>query len=273
MKFKITNNSESPIEFEDEVHNLCGFAQERFGFKKPPSVVFNGDGANANKVLAKTGYYVPETMEIHVYVTGRHPKDILRSIAHELVHHNQNDKGILDQGGYSGPGYAQVNPHLRKMEKQANDPMLFRDWEDSLKRKHPTIYNERRNRKMSIKDWKNKELNENLNKKWGFSMNLDKLKEGLGAGPMDPLGGESSWEQEPPMSNEELAIEDCVQQKVEQGMTPCEARPACEQEMGMHAPPEEPMGLQKDPEMPFQESNAMGDGAIQGHAGQKRRTK
>ena len=30
---------------------------------------------------------------------------------------------------------------------------------------------------MSIKDWKNKELNENLNKRWGFSANFDSLNE------------------------------------------------------------------------------------------------
>ena len=30
---------------------------------------------------------------------------------------------------------------------------------------------------MSIKDWKNKELNTLLNEKWGFSMDLNKLNE------------------------------------------------------------------------------------------------
>jgi hypothetical protein len=117
-------------------------------------------------------------MEIHVYATGRHPKDILRSIAHELVHHNQNENGKFNNAGYSGKGYAQKNPHLRKMELQANDPMLFRDWEDSLKEKYPTIYNERRINTMSLKDWKNKELSENLTKKWGFKMDLTRLNEG-----------------------------------------------------------------------------------------------
>jgi hypothetical protein len=116
-------------------------------------------------------------MEIHVFATGRHPKDILRSIAHELVHHNQHMNGELDMHGYSGKGYAQKNPKLRKSEMEANDPMLFRDWEDSIKEKENTIYNERRIRKMSFKDWKNKELSENLNKKWGFSMDLGKLNE------------------------------------------------------------------------------------------------
>jgi hypothetical protein len=124
-----------------------------------------------------TGYYDPESMEIHVYTTGRHPKDVLRSIAHELVHHNQNENGDFENAGYSGKGYAQKNPHLRKMELQANDPMLFRDWEDSLKEKYPTIYNERRTNTMSLKDWKNKELSENLGKKWGFKMDLTKLNE------------------------------------------------------------------------------------------------
>tara|TARA_R110000824_G_scaffold120248_3_gene275347 strand:+ start:774 stop:1565 length:792 start_codon:yes stop_codon:yes gene_type:complete len=177
-KYNIINNSNSPIEFENEVHSLCGFAQERLGFKKLPTLVFDGDDQNSSKILAKTGHYDSSTMEIHVFTTGRHPKDILRSIAHELVHHSQHDKGVLDHSGYTGAGYAQKNPHLRDMEKEANSPMLFRDWEDSLKEKHPTIYNERRNRKMSLKDWKNKELGQNLTEKWGFKMDLSKLNEG-----------------------------------------------------------------------------------------------
>lgn len=177
MNFKINNKTGSPIKYEKEIHSLCNFAQQRLGFDKPPSIFLNHDKRNAGNTLGKTGYYDPNTMEIHVFATGRHPKDILRSIAHELVHHNQHMNGELDMHGYSGKGYAQKNPKLRKSEMEANDPMLFRDWEDSIKEKENTIYNERRNRKMSFKDWKNKELSENLNKKWGFKMDLDKLNE------------------------------------------------------------------------------------------------
>ena len=175
MKFKINNKTGSPVKYENEIQSLCGFAKDRLGFQKPPSIFLNHDERNAGNTLGKTGHYDPNTMEIHVFATGRHPKDILRSIAHELVHHNQNEHGHFDDAGYSGKGYAQKNPHLRKMEREANDPMLFRDWEDSLKEKENTIYNERRNRKMSLKEWKNKELSENLNKKWGFKMNLNAL--------------------------------------------------------------------------------------------------
>ena len=172
---KIINNSGMKI--DDEIHSLVNFTKERFGFKRPPTIYLNNDDQNASKTLAMTGYYDPESMEIHVYTTGRHPKDVLRSIAHELVHHNQNENGDFENAGYSGKGYAQKNPHLRKMELQANDPMLFRDWEDSLKEKYPTIYNEGRINTMSLKDWKNKELSENLGKKWGFKMDLTRLNE------------------------------------------------------------------------------------------------
>jgi hypothetical protein len=165
------------MKIDDEIHSLVDFTKERFGFKRPPTIFLNNDDENASKTLAKTGYYDPESMEIHIYTTGRHPKDILRSIAHELVHHNQNENGDFENAGYSGKGYAQKNPHLRKMELQANDPMLFRDWEDSLKEKYPTIYNEGRTNTMSLKDWKNNELSKNLTNKWGFNMDLTKLNE------------------------------------------------------------------------------------------------
>jgi hypothetical protein len=165
------------MKIDDEIHSLVDFTKERFGFKRPPSIFLDNDDQNAEKTLATTGYYDPESMEIHVYTTGRHPKDILRSIAHELVHHNQNENGDFENAGYSGKGYAQKNPHLRKMELQANDPMLFRDWEDSLKENYPTIYNEGRTNIMSLKDWKNNELSKNLTNKWGFKMDLTKLNE------------------------------------------------------------------------------------------------
>ena len=174
MKHIINNK-----DYSNEVHSLTNFAKKRMGFSNTPKILFDDDIPNSQKTLGKTGYYDPSTSEIHIYASGRHIKDILRSLAHEFVHHMQNEKGDLTDDGYMGQGYAQKNPKMREMERQAYEMgnLCFRDWEDSLKQKHPTIYNERRNRKMSLKDWKNKELNENLNKRWGFSMNLDALNE------------------------------------------------------------------------------------------------
>ena len=165
MKYIINNK-----DYSNEVNSLMDFAQKRLGFSKKPKVLFSNDLQNAHKTLGKTGYYDPNTTEVHIFMTGRHVKDILRSLAHELVHHMQNENGDLTHDGYMGQGYAQKNPKMREMERQAFEMgnLCFRDWEDGLKEKHPTIYNERRNHKMSLKDWKNKELNRLLLERFGI---------------------------------------------------------------------------------------------------------
>ena len=164
---------------EELFQSLGQYAQQEFGFKKPPQLNLISDKSNQMKTLGKTAHYDPEGMTVSIYVDGRHPKDILRSFAHELVHHAQNESGELDMGGYSGAGYSQQNKDLRNMERDAYERgnMCFRDWEDQLKQEKPTIYNERRNYKMSTKEWKRKELMENLSERFGLKMDLNALNE------------------------------------------------------------------------------------------------
>ena len=164
---------------ESLYHDLGQFAQERFGFKKPPTLNLVSDGNNENKPLGKTAYYDPQSMAVTIYTDNRHTKDMLRSLAHELVHHTQNENGMLNDSGYHGAGYAQKNKDLRQSEKEAylKGNMCFRDWEDGLKQDKPTIYNEWRINNMSTKNWKNKELMENISGKFGFKMDLGLLKE------------------------------------------------------------------------------------------------
>ena len=180
MDCQINNNSSYDIsEIEHLIQDLFSFSQKRLGFKKPPVLNLMSDSHNKSP-LGKTAHYDPSSMEITIFVDGRHPKDIMRSFSHELVHHCQNENGMFDNvEGESGDGYAQSNSHLRKMEKEAylKGNMCFRDWEDGYKSSNPNILNERRIYKMSTKKWKNKELNTLLNEKWGFSMNLGKLNE------------------------------------------------------------------------------------------------
>ena len=174
MPCKIINNSGLEISgFEDMIQSLVSFSQDRFGFEKPPSLFLNSDPANSENMLGKTAYYDPENQEVHVYTTDRHPKDIMRSISHELVHHNQNCQGNLGGEHYSGEGYAQKDPHMRKMEEEAylQGNMCFRDWEDGYKQKQQ-VYNEWRTKTMSLKEWKNKELFDLLSQRWGFAKNV-----------------------------------------------------------------------------------------------------
>ena len=120
------------------LNSFLPYAQKRMGFNRPPTIFFDSDPENADNVLGKTGHYNPDTEEIVIYVDKRHPKDILRSLSHELVHHTQNCRGDLNPeiAGETTPGYAQSNTHMREMESEAykfGNGLYFRDWEDSLK--------------------------------------------------------------------------------------------------------------------------------------------
>lgn len=42
-----------------------------------------------------TGYYDPNKKEVVLFTADRHPKDVLRSLAHELIHHKQFELGRI----------------------------------------------------------------------------------------------------------------------------------------------------------------------------------
>ena len=156
------------------------FAQQKMGFSRPPKLFLRQDQQNADDPMGKTGFYDPQNESITLYISGRHPKDIMRSFAHELQHHTQKCNGDFDNVTNMGEqGYAQADPHMRTMEIEAyKASIVFRDWEDSLKE---TIYYEHLQKgdksSMSTKDWKNGELKSLLSEAWGFKMDLSKLNE------------------------------------------------------------------------------------------------
>jgi len=125
-------------EYREEINNLLiPHMQKQLGFNHPPTINFAEDSENAQDMFGKTAYYNPSTSEITVYVTNRHPKDIMRSVAHEIVHHAQNQRGEFENSFNLGEeGYAQNNSHLRSMEEEAylSGNMIFRDWEDNFKK-------------------------------------------------------------------------------------------------------------------------------------------
>ena len=136
MKFKVVKRCQEDL---SSIHGLLKsflpFARKRMGFNKPPTIFFQSDQGNAQKLLGKTAHYEPATGHITVYVTGRHPKDVLRSLSHELVHHGQNCRGEFGHTPDTAPGYAQADDHMRKMEEEAYKVgnLCFRDWEDNVK--------------------------------------------------------------------------------------------------------------------------------------------
>ena len=97
-----------------------------------PAVEFvDGDTENARDFFGKTAYYEPNTQTVVLYTEGRHPKDIVRSYAHEMIHHIQNLEGRL---GNITTTNTQEDDHLNDIEAEANlkGTMTFRNWTDSL---------------------------------------------------------------------------------------------------------------------------------------------
>ena len=142
---KILNETDIDLsELIDIANQLLPHAQSVMGFTEPVTVSLISDQENSINPLGKTAYYDPGEMAISLFVDGRHPKDILRSLSHELVHHTQNCNGMFDEVGEMGPGYAQENKHLREMEREAYEMgnMFFRDWEDEYKKKQNWELNE-----------------------------------------------------------------------------------------------------------------------------------
>ena len=97
-----------------------------------PALEFvDGDSENARDFFGKTAYYQPDTQTIVLYTEGRHPKDIVRSYAHEMIHHIQNLEGRL---GNITTTNTQEDDYLNDIEAEANlkGTMTFRNWTDSL---------------------------------------------------------------------------------------------------------------------------------------------
>lgn len=135
--YTITNNSNVDVsQLENIVARFYPYVKEKLKFNKDAKLNFVSDPENAKDPWGKTAYYNPNSMEITIFVDGRHPKDMLRSISHELVHHAQNCRGEFDQKQTLEPGYAQKDPHMRRMEGEAyllGNGFLVRDFEDYIK--------------------------------------------------------------------------------------------------------------------------------------------
>jgi len=97
----------------------------------PTMKVIDNDEENASRLLGNTAYYDPNKKCIVLYTKDRHPKDILRSFAHEMIHHMQNLEGRLHN-------IQTVNinedEYLRELEREAylEGNMMFRSWENSV---------------------------------------------------------------------------------------------------------------------------------------------
>ncbi len=97
----------------------------------PELVIKNGETENAKNFFGRTAYYDPNTQTIVLYTEGRHPKDIVRSYAHEMVHHTQYLEDRLPNVQTTD---TTASKELDAIEREAylDGNMIFRNWTDSI---------------------------------------------------------------------------------------------------------------------------------------------
>ena len=132
------------VEDMSETLTIEGITKEADSFKdalKPIADFMKNDGLNVypfpdvelnwdeqDGLFIKTGYYLPGEKKIVLFCKDRHPKDILRSYAHEMIHHMQNLNG--EDMSFSSNDDVKDNDKLEKLESEAylKGNIYFRKW-------------------------------------------------------------------------------------------------------------------------------------------------
>ena len=121
------------FDFEPIIASLTK-SMEDDGLKlKPyPTVRFiHNAESNADDFFGRTAYYDPNNKEIVLYTLGRHPKDIMRSYAHELIHVHQDNEDRLHDIKTDN---VNADKHLENLEREAYETgnIMFRSWTNSI---------------------------------------------------------------------------------------------------------------------------------------------
>jgi hypothetical protein len=120
---------------EQPINDLTKYALKNgYNINPLPNIKFiDNDIENANDLLGRTAYYDPNNHSITLYTLNRHPKDVLRSYTHELIHHIQN---LEDRLQNISTDNINEDEYLKELEREAYEKgnLLLRGWENALKK-------------------------------------------------------------------------------------------------------------------------------------------
>lgn len=86
----------------DIIVKFLKFAKKELSLKVYPKIIFTKD-ENVAKQHRALGFYKTQDNTIEIYIKNRNLADILRTLAHELVHEKQNQDGrIKSEDGKDG---------------------------------------------------------------------------------------------------------------------------------------------------------------------------
>lgn len=118
--------------YEPYIQDLSKFMSKSITLKPFPKIKLSNK-TQAN-LFIRTAFYDYNNNCITIYVKDRHPKDVLRSLAHELIHHYQNLTGKMVDGEINTERVADGNEFLNALEAEAymKGNMLFRQWTETV---------------------------------------------------------------------------------------------------------------------------------------------
>ena len=79
---------------QNSINDFIQYATERLKLKETPKVTLLS-GNDYSESQSSLGGYNPESKEIFVQTENRLGADILRTIAHEMVHRKQDEMGLI----------------------------------------------------------------------------------------------------------------------------------------------------------------------------------
>ena len=93
LKEQMLYEEMSRKDFTNHLNSFLDFCCDKLSIKDKPSLKFKEPTDQGEQ--PSFAAYAPGAREVHVMSKNRHPMDIFRSVAHELVHHKQNEEGRI----------------------------------------------------------------------------------------------------------------------------------------------------------------------------------
>lgn len=87
------NEDMSRKEFDNHLKSFINFTCDKLGIQEKPSLKYKEPSDQGEQ--PSFAAYSPSSREVIVMTKNRHPMDVFRSVAHELVHHKQNEEGRI----------------------------------------------------------------------------------------------------------------------------------------------------------------------------------
>lgn len=87
------NEDMSRKEFDGHLKSFIDFTCDKLGILEKPLLKYKEPTDQGEQ--PSFAAYSPGSKEVHVMTKNRHPMDVFRSVAHELVHHKQNEDGRI----------------------------------------------------------------------------------------------------------------------------------------------------------------------------------